>query len=783
MIQEPNCQECTLSGPKVYGSGSEAPRIVFVGEAPGYHEVEQGMPFVGMAGKVIRTIISYLGIPDDAVYLTNVCLCRPPENREPSAQEIKACWPRLEAELLQLNPEMVVALGAIPSRVLFPEMKLKDDHGKPTKNVLGQRGIVTYHPAATLYPKGETIFPFLLHDIQKVWRILSGGSLPPEYTDSHTEVFIADTDDKVASVIKRMMELPYGTTLAFDWETTGTKPHIAVGFCLGFSWKHGTAVVVPDALLRKHIRQFAQVFQRFTLAGFNALLFDSLFNRKLGLSSDVVYDGQLLHYMLDERPQKRSLENLTVNLLDAPAYESEMLARNKCSKAEMLQKVPPYEVYEYCGKDCDWSLRLVNYLRGEIKSEPGLLDCYQRLIVPGARAFADIGQRGVWVDRAKLENVTDKYEQKLIALEFKLSELTGDKDFNPRSHPQVQKFLWDELDLEEPEIYGRKPRSADKETLKALSELYPEQDFVDTLAEYRTTYTLYSRYLRGLPEYIDADGRVRASYHFDRTETGRLSTTDPALHQTPRESDIRTVYAAPEGFTLLQADYEQQEMRMAAHVAQDKKLTALFQELAERGEDFHRFMASKAFKVPIDQVTPRMRQAAKPLSFGILYRMSPKGLAVQTGLPKKEALQFIKDYEALMPGVMEMIAETEHMVKTQQYVESIFGRRRRFPFITSRNLAGLIREAVNFRVQSPASDLTLSSLIKLHQLLREHYPEAFINIMVHDSIVVECPIPLVGEVGRLMLDVMQTPPFETDVPFPVELKVGTHWGEGEVFTA
>lgn len=782
VMSAPMCDQCTLKGPKVLADGNKTnPVVVFVGEAPGFHEVQGGCPFIGPAGKIIRRVVSYVGLTNSQICYTNLCLCRPPENRDPSAAEIKSCWPRLEAELTALKPQIIVALGAIPGRTLFPGKTLGNDSGRIMDSTIGTPGLITYHPAAMLYPKGSVLFPFVVKDLEKVVRYITGKRLSPELSNPETDVVVIDSVGLMQELIARLNKLPDNTLISFDWETTGTIPQRDIGYCLGLSWAPGTGITIPHKFIRPYTKKLSEALRRHRLTGYNAGLFDVKFNRRIGLDVPLYHDAMLMHYALDERPQRRSLENVTNQELDAPAYEAEMLAKYGCSKADMMTEVPDDVIYIYCGKDADWSLRLTKLLEERLLETPKLNIMYRSLLIPGADAFSKIQEHGIWVDRDRLNEVSERYLTEAERLEQELQQSVGREDFNPRSHKQVQEHLWDTLELYEPQLYGRKPRSADAETLEAVIESYPDEEFPQLLKDYRSVYTLYSRYLRGMDEYIHPDGRIRTQYHLDRTETGRLSTTNPALHQTPRDSDIRTIFAAPPGYKLIQADYSQVEMRMAAHCANDSELAQLFQELEAQGADFHTFMASRAFKTPIDEVTKDQRQAAKTVSFGILYRMSVKGLAVRIGTTQKEALGVIQGYEGLMPGVVAWIRRTEGQIRGQGYVESIFGRRRRFPFITDNNIAELKREAVNFPIQSAASDLTLTKVIELNNIFRKFFPEVGIVLMVHDEIVVECPDPLVDIISPLMKRTMETPPFDTDIPFPVEVNIGSRWGEGELY--
>jgi len=763
----PVCKECSLKGrPLVKGHGNRnSPRIAFVGEAPGRTEVEAGRPFVGMAGKIIREVAKFAEIPDTDVYFTNSCLCRPYQNNTPSASDIRACYPRLEHELQEVNPQFVVALGATAGSAIFKEKtSMEAGRGYLRDTKLGVPGFLTYHPAVVLYPAGETKFPTLLGDIRKLWRLACGETFP--YEDIETTNHIIDTDEKMLDLLDRLKDVDM---LLYDWETRGTSPLWGEGWCVGLCWEVGTTYTIPVEMIHAYKDQFNERLRHIQAEAFNAM-FDCKFNELEGLLPKIDGDPMLMHYALDERPQRRSLENLSVEWLNAPKYETEMLAQYGCNKSNMIDVVPYEKIHLYCGKDVDFGLRLRRGLFQELEKYPTVKNMYENLLIPGARVFADIQQNGVWVDKGALKEKDEDYRSKIEGWITNLRYETGNPEFNPNSHPQVQAYLWDELGLKEPSVYGRKPRSADEATREALMESYPDNKFVHLLHEYKHDYTMYSRYVRGLPQHINPDGRVRCQYHLDRSETGRLSATNPPIHQIPRE--VREVFAAPPNSKILKADYEQIEIRMAAHIAHDSLLT----ELISSGVDFHTKMASEAFRISVEDVTPEKRQAAKAVSFGLLYLMGDKKLASGTGLPPADALEFVKKYKALMPDVQKWITKTKNEVKHQRYVESIFGRRRRFPLITRQNLDGLHREAVNFPIQSAASDLTLCSIIKLHDIFKHDYRnDVKIIIMVHDSIIVECPDKWIGEVSELMKEVMTDPPFETEVPFEIELKETQHW--------
>lgn len=780
-----DCDNCGLDRERFVPTQFSGPNpdFMFVGEAPGADEVVRGRPFIGRAGKIIRAVTEQLGLDNDSICWANTCSCRPPENRTPTAAEMRCCLPRLKAEIEQVNPKVIVCMGVVPSRALIPKFRsITKSRGMVQDSVTGHKVISTFHPAAALYRGGDKIIPSIASDIQTAKDFIDGRER--KYSDPETQVVIVDTVEKMEALVNALDTLEPNTLVATDWETTGLRNGHDVGWCIGLAWIPGKAVSVPISMIREYLPFFKWFYDPKRtgapkFVGYNAQ-FDLGFFQSLGIDMEFSDDAMLLHYCLDERPQQRSLENVTVDRLNAPRYEEGMLARYNTKKGSMWQDVPIDEIMMYCAKDCDWTLRLFLDLMEEAEQTPSIMQPYKKLLIPAIPVFKAIDDQGLWVDRERHAALMTQYKTKVEELEVLMKEITGNPDFNPRSHPQVQEALWDDLMLQQPRLKKRKPRSVDKATREALLKKYPQQELVVALNDYSKIYTYYSRYIRPLPQFFDkGDGRVRPNYHFDRTETGRLSATSPGIHQIPRDSDIRSMYGAPPRKVLVQADYSQLELRMAAHIARDSNMTAI---VNRTDVDFHKLMASQAFKVPVEAVTPDQRQKSKPFTFGVLYFMSDATLAQQSGLSIADASEVATNYWAMMPDVKAWTADIRRQVRENHYVKSIFGRRRRFPLITRENFDALHREAVNMPIQSSASDLTLYNVIRLHHRLQAKYPEAHIVIMVHDSIIVECPLPIAEEVAALVRCTMtEDLPFNTDVRFPVEIKIGRHWGEGEVW--
>ena len=765
------CEKCPYRGHlQVQGEGSKGSRIMVIAETPFISDFRAGKPFISRGGRLLRETLRYVGIPEGQCYYTYLCPCQDTSFFD---NEDYSCLRRLQEEVDTVKPEFIILIGADLARRLMPDFhRATEDSGKVYDTIFGVPGLATIHPAIILKYKGASNFPTLSNDLTKVWRRVQG--IATKYSDPHTETEIIN-DLTMPQLLERLNK--EARVVAYDWETTGLNHRKDRGWCLGLAWKVGHGVSIPVDTVHNYRDKLTEFFNRQDVAfiAFNGM-FDMKFNKVEGLPERLDHDPMLMHSLFDERPQRRSLENLTVLYCDAEPYESQLLTKYGCTKSNFLEIAPPEEIHKYCCKDVDYTLRLYHIFMDMFREEPGLLKVYRLLVIPAARTLADIQERGFCVDLEQLDRITKQSEERIVTLQQEMNNLVG-VSINPNSPKQVAAYLWDTLGLQEPDLFGRKARSVDDATRQALLEMYPDQPFVQLLHEYKETYTLLSRYLRKIPQAMDDDRRLRSHYHLDRTETGRLAATDFPIHQMPRKKEVKGILCASPGYSLLQADYAQIEMRMACHLAND---TLFNRRIFKAGVDFHSKMASEAYRVPLADVAKHQRQAAKGVSFGLLYLMGDKKLADNTGLPPKDAIQFVKDYKAIMPEVMRWIEDVKQQVYTQRYVESLFGRKRRFPFVIrgkGGNLFELQREAVNMPIQSSASDTTLWQLVKLHGIFKEHYPDVYIVTTVHDSIVVECPDHLIKEIAALMKTVMEKPPFNTEVPFKVDIKVGKRWGE------
>ena len=421
--------------------------------------------------------------------------------------------------------------------------------------------------------------------------------------------------------------------------------------------------------------------------------------------------------------------------------------------------------------------KLVQYWNNELdEKEHSILS---EIEIPLAHVLADMEYTGVAVDEAYLAKLTEEFNNKLHRLETKIYNL-ADEGFNINSPKQVGAILFDKLQLKSPKKRGKSKNSTSAEVLTALAEEY---EIARLILEYRKYAKLKSTYTEALPMLIDKkDSRIHTTYNQTTTTTGRLSSSNPNLQNIPVRSEegnkIRQAFVPQDrqNYLIMSADYSQIELRLLAHVSEDKHLIDAFCS----GVDVHTLTASKVFEVPVEEVTKEMRYKAKAVNFGIVYGQSKYGLAKALKITPAEAESFIAKYFATYPSIQAYMLNMVELVEEQGYVETIFGRRRYLKNeINSSN--AMVREfakraAINHPMQGSASDLIKIAMIDFSKKLKDNNLKSKLIIQVHDELVVEVEKSELELVKSLVLESMElNQPLR--VPLLVDINVGESWKE------
>jgi DNA polymerase-1 len=426
------------------------------------------------------------------------------------------------------------------------------------------------------------------------------------------------------------------------------------------------------------------------------------------------------------------------------------------------------------GERADYLHRLAPALRAQV-DEQQLTSVYEKIDLPLAPVLADMERVGVRVDPKELDKMSQAMEKEVRRLEKEIWKLAG-SEFNVNSPSQLAEILFDKLNLQPSARRGKaKARSTAADILEELSVKHP---LPGKIIEYREIAKLKSTYVDALPKLIHPEtGRLHTSFSQTGTATGRLSSSDPNLQNIPIRTElgrqIRAAFVAEKGKMLLSADYSQIELRIMAHFSEDPVLVAAFR----NGEDIHARTAQEVFGVgPLAQ-TAEHRRAAKAINFGIIYGLSPFGLAQQLGIEQKEAAQFINAYFARYHGVKEYLDKILAETRKSGIAKTLFGRVRPIPEINSpqmqlRNFAE--RTALNSPLQGTAADIIKLAMIAIDRRLAAEKFAAKMILQVHDELLFEAPAKERGALEKLVREEMEGV-HKLTVPLVVEIGAGPNW--------
>ena len=404
---------------------------------------------------------------------------------------------------------------------------------------------------------------------------------------------------------------------------------------------------------------------------------------------------------------------------------------------------------------------------------------YSDIEEPLMLVLAKMERDGVKVDLRQLDEFAAGLRKEMNEREARIREMAGEPELNISSPKQVGEVLFDKLALDpKAKKTGRGSYPTDEATLMALEDKHP---IIDEILEFRAVKKLLSTYIEPFPSFVSpSDGRVHTTFNQALTATGRLSSSNPNLQNIPirteRGKEIRKAFVAgePDG-VIVSADYSQIELRIMAHISQDQHLIQAFRE----GRDIHSATAEKIFGISHDEVTPDQRRIAKTANFGIMYGISSFGLAQRLGISRTEAKKLIDDYFAAFPAIRSFIDDTIASARENDYVETLFGRRRYLPDISSRNAtvrALAERTAVNAPIQGTAADIIKMAMINVDRKMREAGLKSRMVLQIHDELLFDT---VHDEIDTLMSIVKEQMEHVTElsVPLTVECNYGKNWLE------
>ncbi len=507
--------------------------------------------------------------------------------------------------------------------------------------------------------------------------------------------------------------------------------------------------------------------------------FDLIVFARHGLSVAPIDDTMQISYALEAGAHGHGMDELAEIYLDHQTIKFADVAGSGRSKVT-FDYVPLDKARDYAAEDADVTLRLHRLLKPRLQQER-MLTLYETIERPLIPVVAAMEQVGVKIDQQALRRLSAEFAERLAELEAEIYRLAG-HPFNIGSPKQLGEVLFDEMGL----AGGKKGKTGAYATGADLLEELAAQghDLPARVLDWRQLAKLKSTYADALVAQVNPEtGRVHTSFSLAVASTGRLSSTDPNLQNIPIRTEegrkIRRAFIAEDGCKLLSVDYSQIELRLAAHMADIPALKEAF----HQGADIHAITASQIFGVDVDGMDPMIRRRAKAINFGIIYGISPFGLAQQLGVPQAEAKAYIDAYFDRYPGFRTYMDRIKKRARETGYVTTLFGRRCYVPGINDKNPARrsfMERAAINAPLQGTAADIIKRAMIRVPPALAKAGLRARMLLQVHDELLFEVPDSEVEETADLVRRVMERatlPVLELSVPLVAETGVGDNWAD------
>lgn len=769
--------------------------LMVIGESPSAVECRSGNIMSGAGAAILKETLEKVGLPykDTEVYYTTALKCAIPKKKGqklPTDAPLN-CRDYLLHEIKTIKPTLILVCGSTALTALTGKtgLKVTEMYGRVLDYTIeGAQVLPIMNPGVLVHKPGD-YKPFLSY-LTLAATIFNGGQTVDTgvttWTVLRTEVDCAALWQKMRNMYEEGL-LPL---VSYDMETTGLDARDAEFLVLGIGFEKNHVYVLPREL--KHLAQnFLEGVPWRCLWQHGKYDKKVIWARELGrvkIDEDVLY----MHYVLDET-SAHDLGYLTKVYLNAKEYKYKM---NQNWKAVSLDTYESFfeALCERVSVDVDYTLQLWHVF-DKILSQPEnkvLYNTYRNLLIPAANMLTRVEQNGILINAKYLDGLAVKYEALLkqilidvdmLAAPFwdplEYSHATGAKTapakFNPGSSKQMSWMVFNRLKLK-PRV--KKGISTGKDILDSIEN---PPDLIKKVLEYRTVQKEYSTYVIGLLEARWDDGRVRTGFTLHVTATGRLSSKEPNIQNQPAShgvGDIRKAFIPRPGYVFAEIDYSGAELRWLAFLSKCPVLGDIFRQ----GRNLHKETATALFGKGFSSAE---KMIAKALNFGIAYGREAKSIADTFNIAVAEAQKMIDDWLNTYYGARDYLNWCAEQVLKGNYLETPWGRRRRFGVVSEATLHNLQNEAKNFPIQSASSDTLLEACIEMEPILLEKYDTRILNL-IHDSTLLEIPADpdIIREVGRTMNACMVDIPkklFNCNIPFKTDFEIGVNWAEVVTF--
>ena len=590
---------------------------------------------------------------------------------------------------------------------------------------------------------------------------------------------LADNQHERGQLIQKLVT---SKIITIDTETTGTDPIEAEIVGMSFSIKENEAYYVPvpaeksEAL--KILNEFKYIFESEEIIKIGQnIKYDMLILKKYGINvKGKIFDTMVAHYVL--QPELRhGMDYLAEIYLNYQTIHIDELIGPKGKSQKSMRELPPEDVYLYACEDADITLKLKNILEKKLK-ENDAEKLFYEIEMPLIPVLVEIESNGVRLDTNALKQSSLQFTEQLIAIEKEIYELAEGIEFNIASPKQVGEILFDKLKIIPK---AKKTKTGQYVTSEdVLESLRHKHQIVEKILEYRGLKKLLNTYIDALPLLINPQtGKVHTSFNQTITATGRLSSSNPNLQNIPirdeNGKEIRKAFIPDDGCLFFSADYSQIELRIMAHLSEDKNMIDAFLS----GHDIHAATAAKIYKVDINEVDGNMRRKAKTANFGIIYGISVFGLAERLSIDRKEAKELIDGYFETYPQVKIYMERSIESAREKGYVETIFNRKRFLPDINSRNavVRGYAeRNAINAPIQGSAADIIKVAMARIYNRFEKEKISAKMILQVHDELNFSVPREEKEIVQQIVIEEMENA-YKMHVPLKADCGWGNNWLE------
>ncbi len=603
------------------------------------------------------------------------------------------------------------------------------------------------------------------------------------------DCIVVQTQDALNSMIDKLKS---AKILALDTETNGTDAIDCELVGISFAVNTKEAYYIP--FLHPANIKYNQLDRSLTLELLKPILenpklhkvmhhakFDELIFRNYGINvQGTIFDTILAANLFrNSDDEKINLKDLSARCLHEPMQKFKEVM-GKLYKS--FEQVPIEQAAPYGAHDSLQTLKLYDIFEKKLDKEPVLKNFFENIEMPFYKVLIEMEHTGVMLDKEIIEDILKQATKKITAISEKIESAIGANKINGHainlnSPNQIESLLFDELGLHPVKKSPKGKRSTNREVLDKLSKIHPIPGLI---IQYRELTKLQNTYLEPLPKCVSPKtGRIHTSYSQTMVATGRLSSSNPNLQNIPTTEGlglaVRSAFIAPQGRRFISADYSQVELRILAHLSQDKNLMNVF----HNDLDIHTQTASQLLGIPLKEVGHDERQLGKRINFSITYGLTPYGLAQDLDISPKLAKEYIDRYFATYPGIAIWMEKTVEFAKEYGYVQTLMGRRRPVPMIREKNkmlFEAARRIAINTPVQGTQAELMKVTMIELNTIFSKKDIDSKIILQIHDEVIIEVKSEDQEQCENLVKTTLENI-VSLDVPLKVTLRSGKNWRE------